>query len=685
MVSGRRSGVGGTWTLVAVSLVLVGVFFGLLSMPVPGVTTAGPSAHAPVVTISDHPIVRAAAHVAPASSAHPAATGFPRTVLVETFTGTWCPHCPVESQALFSIEHTYSDTFVGISELHITDQYTDTYGIDNARNSYYPVCGYPDVYFDGGHDVCGVYPGITDAQQEQIYYNAILNASAIPGNVSISQSAIVAAGNNVSVHANVTSAITGSYHAWTYLMEYIGVNDSTGHDITDVLRGAPINEAVDLTAGSTTAISGTLPIAPSWNSSRLSVVTFIQDVSTHVIENANLAPVASMVTGAVANTLTLGSGISTGITVTATNTSTGLPVAGATVSLSSDSGGTFTPSSGVTAANGTFATTFQAPTVTQQETVLVTVHATLAGYKSADSTLAFTVNPYTAPSAPTALVFAPAAGQVALLWTAPSTGSGGVTYHIYRSTSAAGPYTQIGTGTSLSLVDPAVSAQQIYYYQVSAQNLGGFSPNSTAVAAVPVISSSQGLPTTSGWWLVVASTAFNATGATSVPLHLAAGSYDYHYGPYDYAYVAPSADASGSITVGAAAVAFTANFAPNYALLTGTVYPATAQVMFNGQAVSVSGGAFTQEELAGSYPLVVSAPGFTTSHTTVVLTPGNSTNGLAIVLVAIPSGSSPAPAAGLSSVEMFALIGVAAVAVVALVAAVMWSRRRGGRSGGGGA
>lgn len=80
-------------------------------------------------------------------------------------------------------------------------------------------------------------------------------------------------------------------------------------------------------------------------------------------------------------------------TITATVTSNGVPVSGATVTLESDKGGIFAQTSGTTDSYGYFTTTLTAPNVETQTSVGVTANATKTGYLPGESQIFVTVNP----------------------------------------------------------------------------------------------------------------------------------------------------------------------------------------------------------------------------------------------------------------------------------------------------
>ena len=88
----------------------------------------------------------------------------------------------------------------------------------------------------------------------------------------------------------------------------------------------------------------------------------------------------------------------------------------------------------------------------------------------------------TDPSAPTGLAATAGNQQVSLAWNA----SGGATsYHVKRSTTHGGPYSQIAAPTNTNYTDTGLTNGTTYYYVVSAVNATGESANSSEVSATP--------------------------------------------------------------------------------------------------------------------------------------------------------------------------------------------------------
>jgi hypothetical protein len=665
----------------AVILVLAITLVGLTSVSPTGAVARGSVAPVTGPSVGPGPSalpVAFATHVAPASNA-PLMT-FPRTVLVETFTAEWCHFCPGESQALSHIEAVASHGTLAVAELHVCatptdcgDGYVAADGTATTRGAYYNVCGYPDVFFDGVASTCGFVGGGTVAAIQDIYNDQIANASAIPGNVSISQSASVSSGT-VTEQASITSGITGVYHAITYLVEYINKNDSTGHVINDVVRSSLINENVTLTAGQTTVINGAGPLGAGWKIANLSVITFVQQNSTKIVENANMQAVSTLSTGLSSAPSTIDAGSSTTVTVRVANATTGAPIAGAQVSLTSNAGGTLSPTSGVTLGNGTFATTFTAPRVTGTTDILISAQATAAGYVMASGSTTIIVNPVIPPTNPTDVTITPGSQAVTLNWTAPSSGGLGLTYHVYRSTTQSGAYSLVGTSLTTSYVDNALAGGAMFWYRVSAQNFGGFSGNSSAVSASSVTAVSSGLPATVGWWLNIDSVTAGSTTSAAITVYLPDGVYTYTIGSDAYGYLAQTA--TGSITVAAAPSRLPAAFTPRYAVLQGTVSPADAAVSVDGNSVPVISGTYAVDLVAGSHTLDVSVAGYQSNSTIVVLTPGNTTTvNVALHPDQATTTNSPAASNGdMAGLEVGILIAV--VATIGLIAVLLTMSKR---------
>lgn len=106
-------------------------------------------------------------------------------------------------------------------------------------------------------------------------------------------------------------------------------------------------------------------------------------------ENLYVLPILTVEIATTANAVKTET--SMGVSVQVTHDS--IPIANATVALSSDSGGTFTPETGLTNATGFASFVFLTPLVTSQTNVAVTATASLTGYLDGSNQAIVTVNP----------------------------------------------------------------------------------------------------------------------------------------------------------------------------------------------------------------------------------------------------------------------------------------------------
>lgn len=689
MVTKQRKGL---WVVLTIALFATGFFavvpaahsasslFGHPAAPVRVAPAAVVlrAAPAPAALLSP---TKAAAHIA----VNPT---FPRTVLVETFTGVWCHYCPYESQALYAIDQHQSHTVVAIAELHgcaaappyCLENYVPPDGTTDARGVYYSIQGYPTVVFDGQNQLIGQ-QGTTEAASENTYWDHIVNASKEPGNVSIVQTAVLSPSNvpsaiNVSSALTITSGVNGTYDVITYLLEYInktGVSNGYGpHSLAYVVRATVHNHPMTLTTGQTVTIDESKQLNTSWNPLNMSVISFVQDNRTKIVENANFAEVNSLVTSMTADRTTVPAESTLNLTVTVTNTSTGLPVVGAPVSFASSGGGSFSPSLGTTSSSGTFSSMFTAPIVTASTQLQITANVNAPGYTRGTSVATITVTPLIPPSVVRNVAVLPAVGSVNVNWSAPATGGGGVTYFVYTSPAQNLPFTLLTTVTTTSYLQTGVPVGSTVWYKIQADGPGGFAPNSTAVSATSVTLTQSGLPPNGNWWVSPGVQNFTVKHLALVNLFMGSGTYTLNYGPESYAFLAANSPI-GPMSVGAYPLAAQLNFTFRPAFLEGTVHPADASVSIGGQSIPVSGGTFSWSAPEGTYVVNATAPGYAANSSTVRLTAGNQTS-VSLALAASPtSGSGPAAGSlfGDSGILLLVIVGVVAVAVVVALIALI--------------
>jgi hypothetical protein len=174
----------------------------------------------------------------------------------------------------------------------------------------------------------------------------------------------------------------------------------------------------------------------------------------------------------------------TGLVATAGNTQVSLAwtassgAAGYSVKRSTTSGGPYTKISSPTSPNYTDTDLTNG---TKYFYVVSAVNSAGESTNSAEAN-ATPVAPATPPPTPTNLQATAGNAQVSLTWTASSGATG---YHVKRSASSGGPYTQIAVPANNSYTDTGLTNGVAYYYVVSAVNAAGESANSSQATATP--------------------------------------------------------------------------------------------------------------------------------------------------------------------------------------------------------
>jgi fibronectin type 3 domain-containing protein len=174
----------------------------------------------------------------------------------------------------------------------------------------------------------------------------------------------------------------------------------------------------------------------------------------------------------------------TGLTATASNAQVSLTWAASSTATSynvkraTTTGGPYTKISSPTT------TSFTDTGLTNGTTYFYVVSAVNSTGESANSAQAGAtpVAPTQPPVVPASLTATAGNAQVSLAWTA---SSGVTSYHLKRSTTSGGPYTQVAAPTAANFTDTALTNGTTYFYVVSALNSVGESANSTQASATP--------------------------------------------------------------------------------------------------------------------------------------------------------------------------------------------------------
>jgi hypothetical protein len=121
-------------------------------------------------------------------------------------------------------------------------------------------------------------------------------------------------------------------------------------------------------------------------------------------------------------------------------------------------------------------------TVTNGTTYFYVVTALNAAGESGNSPEKSATPVLPVPSAPTGVVASAGDTQVGLNWNASANAA---SYHVKRSTTSGGPYTQVGAPTTTNFTNTGLTNGTTYFYVVSAVNASGESSNSTQVSSTP--------------------------------------------------------------------------------------------------------------------------------------------------------------------------------------------------------
>jgi fibronectin type 3 domain-containing protein len=176
--------------------------------------------------------------------------------------------------------------------------------------------------------------------------------------------------------------------------------------------------------------------------------------------------------------------VPTGLTATAGNAQVNLSWTGSTgatsysVKRGTTNGGPYTQ---IGTPSGTSYTDSGLTNGTTYYYVVAAVNATGTSGNSSQVSATPTTG-QTSPAVPTGLTATAGNGQVVLSWTA---STGAASYHVKRSTTSGGPYTQIGAPTTNAYTDTGLTNGKTYYYVVTAVNAVGESANSNQASATP--------------------------------------------------------------------------------------------------------------------------------------------------------------------------------------------------------
>jgi thiol-disulfide isomerase/thioredoxin len=198
-------------------------------------------------------------------------------VLLEKFTGTWCPPCGAIAPTIKKVWNEYTGSKLAIIEYHFNGAgSTDPFRIveSNTRSTYYGITSLPTVWIDGKKMLMGsdqiTYDNLTGTINSRLATERAFEIT-ISGNISsgsvkvhLDQLGSSSAGNLVLRYALVESECY--YRGGTDLDEYYD----------HVVRFLPQDDAIN-TSSLPAEFTKTFTIKPGWRLNYLSFVVFLQN------------------------------------------------------------------------------------------------------------------------------------------------------------------------------------------------------------------------------------------------------------------------------------------------------------------------------------------------------------------------------------------------------------------------
>jgi hypothetical protein len=177
--------------------------------------------------------------------------------------------------------------------------------------------------------------------------------------------------------------------------------------------------------------------------------------------------------------------------------------------------------------------------------------------------------------------------------------------------------------------------------------------------------SESGLPSGTEWYVNGTGISGHATSPANITFNLANGTYSFTITNLSEYY---TTTVHFSIAINGRNMTETVDYY-HWVYITGKVSPTNATVTINGKAISLtSSGSFNVSVASGTYHVVASSLGYTSYYNNFTLNSGRSMN-LTINLKPISKPS------GISSAELFAIIGVVA-AIIVIIGVIFVIRRR---------
>ena len=207
---------------------------------------------------------------------------YPRGVMAEDGTATWCTYCPYAYAGLDVMLNTYDAT-----EFNSVRYYATSGGLGSAetdaRISYYAIGGFPTVLFDGLNPVVG---GSSETATGSLYDPLIRKdlGSPSPFKITINSVDLVQPDGSLDCTVEVMDGLSdiGNMKIRAVLLENNVTYSSVVHD--EVTRDVLPDVNLTVSAlGQTQNVVASFALTPSWVTANLWMVVFIQDDDTKEI------------------------------------------------------------------------------------------------------------------------------------------------------------------------------------------------------------------------------------------------------------------------------------------------------------------------------------------------------------------------------------------------------------------
>ncbi|MEM7373347.1 MAG: T9SS type A sorting domain-containing protein [Bacteroidota bacterium] len=211
-------------------------------------------------------------------------------VLLEIFTGTWCPFCPGAALGADDLIHNGQD--VAVIEWHWDDVYQTPEAV--TRLNQYSVTAFPTQVFDGTNNYGGGDPVVSSYPSYLVHYNSAINVLTP---IDLTTSVAFENGQyTVEAIANQVASTPGGATPTLYLVVTESHIQDSWQGMSEVnfaqrtilpsISGTPLNLGV----GMQDTVSFTFQPDPEWNLLHTEFVFFIQDPVSKVMFNAGIKP-----------------------------------------------------------------------------------------------------------------------------------------------------------------------------------------------------------------------------------------------------------------------------------------------------------------------------------------------------------------------------------------------------------